>query len=154
MIEPVLLIHILFAAIAVIGGLGSRTFLTSLVTGLFTGLLHGGLIALVGAQANKFEIAELPYLNLATDYVMAYAGPYLTFPNARYAAYLVVCGFALLVITVVCWILRFILCSIVCAMLPKRDTAAVPPAITPAPVAPIAGNSTLISEPLPKSDTP
>jgi hypothetical protein len=135
MIEPILFIHILFLAIAVLGGLGSRTFLTSLVTGLFAGLIHGGMVALVGAQANKFEIGELPYLNLATDYVMTYAGPYLTFANARYVAYLVICGLALLVVTVVAWILRFILCSIVCAVLPKQK-AGDPVAVSPTPMTP------------------
>ncbi len=149
MIEPILFLHILFATIAILGGLGSRTFLTSLVTGLFTGLIHGGLIALVGAQAGKFEITELPYLNLATDYVMEYAGAYLTFPNARYVTYLVVCGIALMLATFIAWLVRFILCSIVCAMLPKRDKAATPvapakpvepvaPVVTAAPVAPVA----------------
>lgn len=121
MIEPVLFIHALFATIAIIGGLGSRNFATSIVTGLFTGLIHGGLIALIGAQANKFEIAELPYLNIAADYAINTG--YLTFPNARYVTYLVVCGLALLAVTVAAWIVRAILCAIVCAILPKDKPA-------------------------------
>jgi hypothetical protein len=121
MIEPILFIHILFAAIALLGGLGSRNFATSIVTGLFTGLIHGGLLALVGAQASKFEISELPYLNIATDTAMNTG--YLIFPNARYVTYLVVCGLALLLVTVAAWIVRAILCGIVCAILPKNSPA-------------------------------
>jgi hypothetical protein len=121
MIEPVLFIHILSATLAVLCGLGSRNFATALVSGLFVGLLHGGLIALLGAKANVFEIAEQPHLNIAADYAMNTG--YLTFPHARYVTYLVICGLALLLATVAAWIVRFILCSIVCAILPK-DTPA------------------------------
>lgn len=121
MIEPVLFVHVLFAALANLCGLGSRNFATALVTGIFLALIHGGLIALVGAQANKFEIAEQPYLNIATDYAMNTG--YLTFPNARYVTYLVVFGLAIVAATIMAWLVRFILCSIVCAILPK-DTPA------------------------------
>jgi hypothetical protein len=121
MIEPVLIIHVLFAALANLAGLGSRNVATALVSGIFLALVHGGLIALVGAQANAFEIAELPYLGTATDYAMSTG--YLTFPNARYATYLVVCGLAIVVATVMAWVLRAILCAIVCAVLPKDKPA-------------------------------
>jgi hypothetical protein len=121
MIEPVLFIHVLCVTLAILCGLGSRNFATSVVSGLFIGLLHGGLIALLGAKANAFEIAELPYLNMAADYAMNTG--YLTFPHARYATYLVICGLALMLITIAAWIVRFILCSIVCAMLPKETPA-------------------------------
>ncbi len=153
MIDPVLFIHILALTVAVLGGLGSRTFLTSLVTGLFTGLLHAGLIALVGAQAGKFEVAEQPYLNLATDYAMNTG--YLNFPNARYVTYLVVCGLALLLVTVAAWIVRFILCSIVCAVMPRREKVVEPAApAAPAMSAPPASPPSAPMPPAPPAPAP
>ena len=118
MIDAVILIDALFAAAAILSGLSSRNALTALVTGLFIGLIHAGLVALVGAQAGKFEIAELPYLGLGVDYLMNTG--YLTFAHARYVVYLAGCALLLLIGTLIANLVRWILCGIVCAIMPRR----------------------------------
>jgi hypothetical protein len=117
-IDAISIINIMFAAAAVLGGLGSRNVATAAVTGFLVALIHGGMIWLVGAQAGKLDLAERPYLNDAVQYAMNTG--YLTFPNARYVTYLVVCGIALIAATLVCYLVRWILCSIVCSVMPKR----------------------------------
>lgn len=118
MIDAVTLIDALFAAAAILGGLSSRNALTALVTGLFIGLIHAGLVALVGAQAGKFELAECPYLKDAVDYAMS-TGMF-TFANARYVVYLAAAAIALLLATIAAYFVRWILCKIVCAIMPRR----------------------------------
>jgi len=121
MIDPILFLDILFATLAIAGGLGSRNVATSIVAGIFIGLCHAGLVALVGAQSGKFEVAECPYLKDAVDYAMN-TGVF-AFANARYVVYLAATAIALLLATVVAYLVRWILCKIVCAIVPKGATA-------------------------------
>ena len=95
--NTLLFINALFAAAAVLFGLLSRNFSTSVVTGLFIGLIHAGIVALHGAQAGTVPISDLPYVKDALDAAMSTG--YLTFGNARYAAYLAGAAIVLMVLT-------------------------------------------------------
>ena len=114
-------INALFASIAVISGLISRNFATALVTGLVIGLIHAGLVALHGAQAGTMPISDLPYVKDALDAAMSTG--YLTFGNARYAAYLAGAAIVLMLVTFVCYLVRWIVCRIACSLMPKQETA-------------------------------
>jgi hypothetical protein len=114
-------INELFAAFAVIFGLGSRNFPTSIVTGLFIGLIHAGIVALHGAQTGTTPISDLPYIKDALDAAMSTG--YLSFSNARYALYLAGSALVLMAVTIVCFFVRWILCRIACSLMPKRETA-------------------------------
>jgi hypothetical protein len=122
MISPILFLDIAFAIVAIAAGLGSRNFATSIVAGIFIGLCHAGLVALVGAQSGKYEIAECPYLKDAVDYAMNTG--VVTFSNARYVVYLAAAAVALILATIVAYLVRWILCRIICAIMPKRTPAA------------------------------
>lgn len=119
--DMLLFINSLFAVFAVLFGLLSRNFSTALVTGLFIGLIHAGIVALAGAQAGTMPISDLPYVKDALDAAMS-AG-YLTFSNARYAAWLAGSALVLTAVTIVCYLMRWIACRIVCSLMPKRQTA-------------------------------
>jgi hypothetical protein len=118
MIDTLTFINALFAAFAIGLGLGSRSFPTAVVTGLFIGLIHAGIIALVGAQGGSTPINELTLVKDALDAIMSTG--FLTFSNARYAAYLAGGVIVLMVVTIVCYLVRWILCSIVCSLKPKQ----------------------------------
>lgn len=124
MIDAITLLNAIFAATAVIYGLSSRNFTTALVAGLFTGLIYAGVVALVGAQSGKFELAELPYLKDAVDEAMKTG--YLTFAHARYVTYLVLCAFVLLFGTIVAWLVRWGLCSLVRLATPAHESETTP----------------------------
>jgi hypothetical protein len=118
MIEPVMIINSLFGAFAVVFGLSSRNFATALVAGLFMGLVHAGLIALLAGQTGSMAVNELPYLKDGVD--MAMRSGYLTFANARFAAYLAAVVLATLIIVVAGYILRWMVVNIVGFGAPKR----------------------------------
>jgi len=118
--NTLLFINALFAAAAVLFGLLSRNFSTSVVTGLFIGLIHAGIVALHGAQAGTVPISDLPYVKDALDAAMSTG--YLTFGNARYAAYLAGAAIVLMAVTVVCYLARLIACRIACSLMPKTAT--------------------------------
>jgi hypothetical protein len=111
----------LFAAFAVIFGLGSRNLSTSVVTGLCIGLIHAGIVALHGAQSGTAPISDLPYVKDALDAAMNTG--YLTFNNARYAVYLAGAAVALMAVTIVCYLTRWIVCRTACSLMPKHETA-------------------------------
>ena len=46
MFDHVTIIHVLFAGLAVVFGLCSRSILAALVAGIFLGLIHAGLVVL------------------------------------------------------------------------------------------------------------
>jgi hypothetical protein len=119
--NTLIFINELFAAFAVIFGLGSRNFSTSVVTGLFIGLIHAGIVALHGAQTATTPISDLPYVKDVLDAAMSTG--YLTFDNARYAVYLAGAAIVLMAVTMVCYFVRWIACRIVCSLMPKQDTA-------------------------------
>lgn len=109
MIDPITTVNIILAAFAVIYGLCSRSFLAALVAGVFLGLVHAGLVVLVGLQSGSFALAELPYLKDGADMAMdmlAKHGGGFTFANARYVAYLAEAGLALLLVVIAGWIVR------------------------------------------------
>jgi hypothetical protein len=109
MLDHIMLVNVILAAMAVIAGLCSRSFLTALVAGVILALIHAGLVVLVGLQSGSFALTELPYLKDGVDMVMdtlaTQTGP-LTFANARYVAYLAEAGLALLLVVIACWIVR------------------------------------------------
>ena len=121
MLEPVMIANIILAALAVIYGLCSRSFLAALVAGIFLGLIHAGLVVLIGLQSGSFALTELPYLKDGVDVVLEtlakQAGP-LPFANARYAAYLAETGFALLLIVIAGWMVRSLF--VLMGLAPKR----------------------------------
>jgi len=119
--NTLLFINALFAAAAVLFGLLSRNFSTSVVTGLFIGLIHAGIVALHGAQAGTVPISDLPYVKDALDAAMSTG--YLTFSNGRYAAYLAGAAIVLMAVTVVCYLVRSVVCRIACSLMPKQETA-------------------------------
>jgi hypothetical protein len=119
--NTLLFINALFAVFAVLFGLLSRNFSTALVTGLFVGLIHAGIVALHGAQAGTMPISDLSYVKDALDAAMSTG--YLTFSNARYAAWLAGSVIVLMVVTIVCYLARRIVCRTVCSLMPKRQTA-------------------------------
>ena len=119
--NTLLFIHALFAAATVLFGLLSRNLSTSVVTGLFIGLVHAGIVALHGAQSATTPISDLPYVKDTLETVMSTG--YLTFSNARYAAYLAGAAIVLMVLTIVCYLARLIACRIACSLMPKQETA-------------------------------
>ena len=82
-------------------------------TGLFIGLIHAGIVALHGAQAGIMPISDLPYVKEALDAAMSTGR--LTFSNARYATYLAGSALVLMAVTIVCYLVRRIVCRIVCS---------------------------------------
>jgi hypothetical protein len=119
--NTLLFINVLFASFAVLFGLSSRNFATAVVTGLVIGILHAGIVALHGAQAGSTPISDLPYVAESLDAAMRTG--YLTFNNARYAAYLAGSALLLMAVTIVCFLVRRIVCRTVCSLMPKRQTA-------------------------------
>ena len=119
--NTLLFINALFAGFAVLFGLISRNIATALVTGLVIGLIHAGIVALHGAQAGTVPISDLPYVKDALDAAMSTG--YLTFGNARYAAYLAGAAIVLIAVTVVCYLVRSIVCRIASSLMPKQETA-------------------------------
>jgi hypothetical protein len=119
--DALLFINALFACFAVLFGVLSRNFSTALVTGLFIGLIHAGIVALHGAQAGTLPISDLPYVKDALDAAMSTG--YLTFSNARYAAWLAGSALVLMAVTIACYPVRWIACRTVCSLMPKRQTA-------------------------------
>ena len=111
-------INALFASFAVVFGLSSRNAATALITGLFIGLIHAGIVALHGAQAGTMPISDLPYVKDALDAAMNTG--YLTFSNARYAAYLAGSALVLMAVTMVCYLVRWMICRMVCLSKPKE----------------------------------
>ncbi len=88
-------------------GLCSRSFLAALVAGIFLGLIHAGLVVLVGLQAGSLTLTELPYLKDGVDMAMETSNTgHLAFANARYVAYLVEAGLALLLIVIAGFLVR------------------------------------------------
>jgi hypothetical protein len=116
MLEPVMIVNVILAAIAVIAGLCSRSFLTALVAGIFIGLIHAGLVVLIGLQSGSFALNELPYLKDGVD--MAMQTGHLNFANARYVTYLVESGLALLLIVIAGWMVRSLF--VLMGLTPKR----------------------------------
>jgi hypothetical protein len=104
MFDPVMIVNVILAAMAVVAGLCSRSFLAALVAGIFLGLIHAGLVVLIGLQAGSLALTELPYLKDGVD--MAMNTGHLAFTNARYVAYLVEAGFALLLIVIAGFLVR------------------------------------------------
>jgi hypothetical protein len=109
-------VNVILAAIAVIAGLCSRSFLTALVAGIFIGLIHAGLVVLIGLQSGSFALNELPYLKDGVD--MAMQTGHLNFANARYVTYLVESGLALLLIVIAGWMVRSLF--VLMGLTPKR----------------------------------
>ena len=91
------------------------------MVGLVLALIHAGLVALVGLQSGSFALTELPYLKDGVD--MAMRSGYLTFANARFAAYLVAVVLATLIIVVAGYILRWMVVNIVGFGAPKRTAS-------------------------------
>jgi hypothetical protein len=118
MIEPVTFINGLLAIFAILFGLASRNFSTALVAGLFMGLVHAGLIALVAAQTGSTAVKELPYLKDGVD--MAMQSGHLTFANARFAAYLVAIVLTTLAVMIVAFIVRWLIVNVIGFGAPKR----------------------------------
>jgi hypothetical protein len=116
MLDPIVIVNIILAVMAVIAGLCSRSFLTALVAGIFLGLIHAALVVLIGLQSGSFALTELPYLKEGVD--MAMETGHLTFANARYVAYLTEAGFALLLIVIAGWIVRSLF--VLMGLAPKR----------------------------------
>jgi hypothetical protein len=109
MFDPIMIVNVIFAALALIYGLCSRSFLAALVAGVFLALIHAGLVVLVGLQAGALALTELPYLKDGVDMAMetlAKSAGHLAFAKARYVAYLVETGFSLLLIVIAGWIVR------------------------------------------------
>jgi hypothetical protein len=104
MFDHVTIVHVIFATLALVYGLCSRSILAALVAGIFLGLIHAGVVVLVGLQAGSLSVTELPYLKDGVD--MAMQTGHLTFPNARYVAYLVEAGLALLLIVIAGFLIR------------------------------------------------
>ena len=121
MIEPVMLINILFGAFAILFGLSSRNFSTALVAGLFMGLIQAGLIALLAAQTGSMALTELPYLKDGVDKAMQ--SGYLTFANARFAAYLVAIVLAIMIVMIAGYIVRWMVVNVIGFGAPKRTVA-------------------------------
>jgi hypothetical protein len=86
MIDAVILINSIFASLALIYGFFSRNLATAIVAGLFVGLIHAGLIALVVVQAGSDKVTELPYLTDAINFALR--SGYFAFDHARLAVYL------------------------------------------------------------------
>jgi hypothetical protein len=118
--NTLLFIHAFFGSFAVLFGAVSRNFPTALVTGLFVGLIHTGIVALRGAQTGTMPISDLPFVAPALD--TALNTGYLTFGNARYVAFLAGSALALMALTIVCFLVRRIACRIVCSLTPKAAT--------------------------------
>jgi hypothetical protein len=120
MLDPVMTVNVILAAMAVIAGLCSRSFLTALVAGVFLGLIHAGLVVLIGLQSGSLALTELPYLKDGVDMAMETLAtqPQLTFANARYVAYLVEAGVALLLIVIAGWMIRSLF--VLMGLAPKR----------------------------------
>jgi len=116
MLEPVMIVNVILACMAVIAGLCSRSFLTALVAGVVLGLIHAGLVVLIGLQSGSFALSELPYLKDGVD--MAMQTGHLNFANARYATYLAESGLALLLIVIAGWIVRSLF--VLMGLAPKR----------------------------------
>jgi hypothetical protein len=109
MFDHVMIVNVILAAMAAVAGLCSRSFLAALVAGAVLGLVHAGLVVLVGLQAGSLALTELPYLKDGVDMAMetlAMNTGQLTFPKARYVAYLAEAGLALLLIVIAGWIVR------------------------------------------------
>lgn len=119
--DTLLFIHAVFAGFAVLFGSLSRNFSTAVVTGLVIGLIHAGIVALRGAQTGTTPISDLPYVAQTLDAAMSTG--YLTFGDARYATFLAGGALVLMVLTIVCFLVRWITCRVVCALLPKRQAA-------------------------------
>ncbi len=119
--NTLLFINALFASFAVLFGLLSRNFATAIVTGLVIGLIHVVIVALHGAQAGSTPISDLPYVAESLDAAMRTG--YLTFSNARYVAYLAGSAAALMAVTIVCYLVRWIARRIVCSVMPKQEVA-------------------------------
>jgi hypothetical protein len=119
--NTLLFINALFASFAVLFGLLSRNFSTAVVTGLVIGIIHAGIVALHGAQAGSTPISDLPYVKDALDAAMSTG--YLNFGNGRYAAYLAGSAALLMVVTIVCYPVRWIVCRIARSLMPKREAA-------------------------------
>ena len=107
MLDHVTIVNLICAVLAAVYGLCSRSFLAALVAGVFLALIHAGLVVLVGLQAGSLSLTELPYLKDGVD--MAMQSGHLTFANARYIAYLVGAGIALLLIVLAGFIVRTLL---------------------------------------------
>jgi hypothetical protein len=119
MLDHVMIVNVILATMAVIAGLCSRSFLAALVAGLFIGLIHAGLVVLIGLQSGSFALTELPYLKDGVDMAMeTLAKQSLTFANARYVTYLVEAGLALLLIVIAGWMVRSLF--LLMGLAPKR----------------------------------
>jgi hypothetical protein len=118
--NTLLFINGLFASFAALFGLVGRNVSTAVITGLFVGLIHTGIIALRGAQTGTMPISDLPFVAPALD--TALNTGYLTFGNARYVAFLAGSALALMALTIVCFLVRRIACRIVCSLMPKAAT--------------------------------
>ena len=109
LLDHVTMVSAIFAVLSAIYGLCSRSFLAALVAGIFLGLIHAGVVVLVGLQAGSLSLTELPYLkdgvDMALDTLAKQAGP-VTFAKARYVAYLVEAGLALLAIVIAGFLIR------------------------------------------------
>ena len=119
--NTLLFINALFAAAAILFGLLSRNFSTSVVTGLFIGLIHAGIVALHSAQAGTTPISDLPYVKSALDAAMSTGT--LTFSNARYVAYLAGATIVLMAVTIICFFVRWMGCRVACSLMPKQEAA-------------------------------
>ena len=86
MIDTVILINMIFAAMAIIYGFFSRNLATAVVAGLFVGFVHAGMISLVVVQTGTDKVTECPYLKDGIDYAMG--SGYFAFDHARLAVYL------------------------------------------------------------------
>ena len=112
MINTLTLISALFAGFAIVLGSCSRNFSTALVTGLFIGLIHTGIVALSGAQSGSMPINDCALVKDALDAIMSTG--FFTFNNARYAVYLAGSALVLMAVTIICYLVRWIICRIAC----------------------------------------
>ena len=124
MLDHVTIVNIVFVALAAVYGLCSRSFLAALVAGLLIGLIHAGVVVLVGLQAGSLSLTELPYLKDGVDMAMETMArqTQFTFANARYVAYLVRAGLALVVVVLAGFVVRKLF--VVMGLTPQRPAHA------------------------------
>jgi hypothetical protein len=124
-LDHVTIVNAIFVTLAAIYGLCSRSFLAALVAGIFLGLIHAGIVVLVGLQAGSLSLTELPYLkdgvDMALDTLTKQTGP-IAFAKARYAAYLVEAGLALLAIVIAGFLIRTLF--VLMGLTPQRSAHA------------------------------
>jgi hypothetical protein len=117
--DTIIGINAVFAGLALVYGLYSRSLATAFVAGLLIALAHTGLVVL--AMAAGSSITEPPVLANALDTFMQ--SGYANFAHARLVVYLAATAGILLAVTLAAFIVSWILASIVGLILPKKASA-------------------------------